>query len=471
MDQPKPTTSTKSLRHRRRAKEQQPNGNIAPRARNAEGRRTRSGRSRFGIKTRLTALVALVLIGGALALLGSYNFLVQRLLWTGTTRVVSAVFVQPETELTLEGLGYVTVIGEPDGTCPDGHLVSITSETDGPASFVCLPPDTSWGGAHITLDDFAYDVATQLVTDVTHQLEGWTVVIFLSFVALAIGAAWLVADRSLGRVGEIITTTRAIDPSDLSGRLRLGGPDDEVRELGDTIDGMLDRIQEGFERQERFVSGASHELRTPLATTRALLEIPLAQGLVPELIEPDIRDALAATIRSEQLVAALLTLAQSGRSVLAPTTMDLASIGAELVSEWEPAAVEKGGMLKAELAEAPALVNPELVLLAARNLVSNAVQHGSGDRIVIVQTGADGETAWLQVTNDGADLTGVDLEKLKEPFYRGDQSRLAGTGLGLGLALADSAAKACGGELTLTARPLPQGGLTARLTLPGLTPE
>ena len=436
-----------------------------------------TGRRRLGIEARLALLTATVLIIGAIALLGIQGYLTQYLLHTGVVSVVHGIYVSGTSEHPTGGdttSHAVTIVGGEGqiANCPEGTALMLVSGPEGLSSFECVGDDGTMFGSDgattaggINLDDFAFEVATRLATDVSRQLETWTVVIFLGFVALAIAVAWLIAHRSLGRVGEIITTTRAIDPADLSGRLRLGGPDDEIRELGDTIDGMLDRIQEGFERQERFVAGASHELRTPLATTRALLEIPLEQGLVPELIEPDIRDALAATVRSQQLVAALLTLARSGHSEVATTTANLAAVAAESVAEWEPAAMAKGQQFAVDLAPAEAAASPELLMLAVRNLIGNAVQHGGGS--VDVQTGTNGAIAWLQVTNDGDDLTGVDLEKLKEPFFRGDQSRLAGTGLGLGLALADSAVQACGGELTLTARPVADGGgLSARITLP-----
>ncbi|RGE22474.1 HAMP domain-containing sensor histidine kinase [Leucobacter sp. wl10] len=263
-----------------------------------------------------------------------------------------------------------------------------------------------------------------------------------------------------------------------------------MRELADTIDGMLDRLRDAFARQERFVANASHELRTPLATTRAALEIPLARGRVPADLEPAIRRALAANERSERLIAALLELARARRG--------RADAGQARGDETDPreavvAAVETHGARAVELGvgvdlagllgddggagrrpERPeAAADPALVQLAVDNLIGNAVRHNVRDGWVRVSLrSADGRVR-LRIENTGAELDDRAVAAMIEPFNRGDATRLASReaepGLGLGLSLADEAARAAGGSLELS--PRPGGGLVAILSLPLAEPD
>jgi len=282
---------------------------------------------------------------------------------------------------------------------------------------------------------------------------------------LAVLAAWWLSKRSLARISRITATTREITGDDLYRRLDLPGPADEIKELGDTIDGMLDRLDDAFTRQERFVAAASHELRTPLTTTRAALEIPLEQGRIPAELEPEVRRALAANERSERIIAALLVLARTGEVPVAAVEepVDLLDLAREAACEQGEAAAARG--IRVEVVGGPALVraDPTLVAIAVGNLVENAVRRNlEGGAMVVSLADRRGEQGvGILIENDGQDLTEAEVARLTEPFHRGNQTRFAGPGAGLGLTLADTIARALGGELVLA--PRLSGGLSARL--------
>jgi signal transduction histidine kinase len=220
------------------------------------------------------------------------------------------------------------------------------------------------------------------------------------------------------------------------------------------------------------VAGASHELRTPLTTTRTLLEIPLTQGRVPADLEPTFHGALAANERSEHLIAALLALARAGQpggNHPAVQAADLNWAVTAALEEQAPAlAKDKLALTRPTGQPAAAAADPDLVLIAVSNLLSNAIRHNRPGGRIEIRTGSDQQTAWLEVANDGPDLTGADLDQLTEPFQRGTQTRLSGEGLGMGLALVQTIATSHGGRLTLAARE--PGGLQVRLAFPAANP-
>ncbi|MFF9322481.1 histidine kinase dimerization/phospho-acceptor domain-containing protein [Streptomyces sp. NPDC014735] len=155
---------------------------------------------------------------------------------------------------------------------------------------------------------------------VLHDLFSRSLLVLLAVAALSLAAGWWVARRSLSRIGKVTATARHINDANLHDRLALVGPDDEVKELADTFDAMLNRLERAFADQRRFTAQASHELRTPMTVQRTALEIPLAQGRVPADLEPALRRALAATERSERLLASLLALAPRGERHARPAS-------------------------------------------------------------------------------------------------------------------------------------------------------
>ncbi|MFT4215190.1 MAG: ATP-binding protein [Microbacterium sp.] len=307
---------------------------------------------------------------------------------------------------------------------------------------------------------------TLLSEDVLSGLLLWSIVVLIAFAGFAVLAAWWLSKRPLDRIARITATTRDITRDDLHRRLDLPGPRDEIKELGDTIDGMLDRLDDAFERQDRFIAGASHELRTPLTTTRALLEIPLAQGRVPAELEPAVRGALEANERSERLIAALLTLARSTEAPVetAVAPVDLSALVRATLDEHANETASRGVTVDVPDAKQFVAADAELVRIAVGNLIQNAIRHNlDHGRVVITMARAD-DIVRLVIENDGRELAQDEVVRLVEPFHRGDKTRLAGAGTGLGLTLADTIARALGGSLTLT--PRTAGGLVATLTLP-----
>ncbi|WP_159502182.1 ATP-binding protein [Microbacterium sp. 18062] len=407
-----------------------------------------TARRRWGFRARLAALIAGVFITGGVVLLGVQYLLVQQLFAQGISTITTGCFS------TTDQSGHSSV--------SDDQLAETCTIGTGSGDDISV---TGTGGG---VGSVVVQQTTELSQEVLSGLLIWSVIILLVFAGLAVLAARWLSARSLDRISGITATTREITRDDLHRRLSLPGPDDEIKELGDTIDGMLDRLDEAFTRQDRFITGASHELRTPLTTTRTLLEIPLTQGRVPAELEPAVRGALAANARSERLIAALLALARvrhrDGALPLAPEA-DLSAVAAAALDGHERDIAARSLRLIAPVAApAVAAAEPELVRIAVGNLVDNAVRHNRDGGELTVHAGTDERGAWIEVSNSGRDLTGTDLSALTEPFHRGEDSRLAGDGLGLGLALVETIARSQGGTLVLT--PRDGDGLRARLSFP-----
>lgn len=284
-------------------------------------------------------------------------------------------------------------------------------------------------------------------------------------VALAGLAVWIVARRSLGRVADLTELTQRITGENLDERLRLTGPRDEIRDLGDTIDDMLQRLHLAFEQQDRFVANASHELRTPLAGIRASLEQSLLHDAVPERPAVAMHRALEAAGRSEELLTALLQLARSRRLTAEELqTLDLAETTAAVIDLVDPDARATGHTFDLELKEADVYGDTVLLMQAVHNLVINAVRHGSNESPIMVHVAAHAGEATLTVSNAGEVLDAATVAKLIEPFNRGGKTRHADAGTGLGLSIVQSIAVQHGGDLAL--EPRTDGGLVAQLRLP-----
>ncbi|WP_435748655.1 sensor histidine kinase [Microbacterium sp. PMB16] len=304
--------------------------------------------------------------------------------------------------------------------------------------------------------------STFLADEVGGGLMLWSVVTLVAFTGVAAAIAVWLARRSLGRIGEVTAAARDISERDLGRRLALPGPDDEIKELGDTIDGMLDRLESAFAAQDRFVANASHELRTPLTTTRTALEIPLEQGSVPTALEPNMRRALRATEQSERLITALLTLARSRTGLDHAESVPLDEVVETEILELAPHEMTLHESIR------PVSIDGDSVLLAraVRNLLENAVRHNVPGGELWVRCHRQPGHAVIEVENTGAPIAAATVALLTEPFYRGDASRTSTgpDGTGLGLAIVQSIAQTHGGQLHLAARK--GGGLIATLRLP-----
>ncbi|MFL1427627.1 MULTISPECIES: sensor histidine kinase [unclassified Nocardiopsis] len=307
-----------------------------------------------------------------------------------------------------------------------------------------------------------------------------SVLVLAGVTALAALAGWLIAGRPMRRLHRVTETARTLSEDDLHSRLALTGPDDEFRELGDTFDGMLARLEQAFDSQRRFVANASHELRTPLAVQRTALEVPLSQGRVPEDLKPTFAQVLGSVERSEELIAGLLLLARSDRGLTGTgtETVGLAEIAGDAVALHTGTAAARG--VAVELEVEPADVAGDRVLLAhlARNLVDNALRYnvdvedgeggdgvgGPGGGRVRVEVRTIAGRSVLRVANTGPRVR--DADALFEPFHRGDAARLHRDrpGSGLGLSIVRSITEAHGG--TVSALPRPGGGLTVTVGFP-----
>ncbi|MCX2181924.1 HAMP domain-containing histidine kinase [Streptomyces sp. SKN60] len=286
----------------------------------------------------------------------------------------------------------------------------------------------------------------------------------LSIIAFAFGYA--MAGRVLSPLGRITRTARQVAGTDLSRRIELDGPDDELKELADTFDEMLERLERAFSAQQRFVGNASHELRTPLAINRTLLEVTLSDPAAPVELQQLGKTLLATNERSEQLVEGLLLLARSDNAIVERKPVDLAEVASRAMDQARSEADAKGVEFRGE--RGPAVVQGNGVLLEriALNLVQNAVRYNvPADGWVEVVTSVQGGQAVLEVSNTGPVVPAYEIDNLFEPFRRLRQERTGSDkGVGLGLSIARSVARAHGGRII--AEPREGGGLVMRVTLP-----
>jgi signal transduction histidine kinase len=287
---------------------------------------------------------------------------------------------------------------------------------------------------------------------------------------VSIGLGWLVAGRVLRKLRTITAAARSISASSLYARLALDGPDDELKELGDTFDGLLARLEAAFGAQRQFVANASHELRTPLARQRTLIEVALADP------EPSIgglqdvcRRVLATGEQQERLIEALLTLARSQRGLDRREPIDLAALTGEVALARQPEAELRGLTVSTSLGPAPALGDARLAERLVANLLDNAIRHNVAGGIVQVSTVIWAGHAVLSVSNTGPMLPPDQLPHLFQPFQRGGAARTRSRdGLGLGLSIVAAIAAAHGAWLQANA--LADGGLGIQVGFPQAGP-
>lgn len=281
--------------------------------------------------------------------------------------------------------------------------------------------------------------------------------IALAIVAVVAGiVGWLVSRRALDPVAEITQTARTFTEANLTQRVALEGPPDEIKELADTLDEMLDRVERGYANQSAFAAYASHELRTPLSVMRVE-----ADNLLASASSTDGERALAATVqqevdRSERLISQLLSITRSRSGHLVSETVDLGGMVGEVVAGAVPVADANGIELDLSLADAEADGDASLLRSLIQNLVVNGILHNKEGGSVIVAVDSDTSGAFLTVENSGPHLTDDDVRRMYRPFERIEEDRTSG--VGLGLAVVGAIAEAHGA--TVEAVPNPQGGLT-----------
>jgi signal transduction histidine kinase len=340
--------------------------------------------------------------------------------------------------------------------------VSVTSNAVVEGGSVAQGPDTTVGIP-------ARVVQTALAQQRSHalgQLLVWSAAALALMALLSVAVGWLMAGRALAPVRTMTATTRQISADNLDARLALGGPDDELKELGDTIDGLLGRLEQAFDAQRRFVANASHELRTPLTLERAMIEVALAD---PEADVSSLRAVcervLTAGEEQERLIEALLTLARSQRGLERREAIDLRDAVGDAVAAAAAAAEPAGVRVESALAAATVGGDPQLVRRLAANLLDNAVRHNVADGWVHVETATVNGSATLRVTNSGPWIADEQLPALLQPFRRALPERAGhrpGHGLGLSIVTAIAAGHAAG----LSLRPRPAGGLDVEVRFP-----
>jgi signal transduction histidine kinase len=314
-----------------------------------------------------------------------------------------------------------------------------------------------------SLPHTVHAVRNQALDQLLHQSE-----IALGLMALvSVGLGWLVAGRALRPLAGITATARRLSAEHLDQRIGMRGPADELKELADTFDQMLDRLEAAFASQRRFVASASHELRTPLTIMRTELDMTLRR---PQATAEQLRRmgqvALDAVVRSDQLVESLLLLASADHPVQATRPVDLTeAVNAALERQRAEIA---GRRLRVTTELVPAVVDGDPVLLASLvdNLVANAVRHNLGGGWLHASTAAEGDQARLVVASSGPVVPADRVEDLFEPFQRLDGDRVRSQrGAGLGLSIVRTVALAHHGHVN--ASPLDAGGLRVTVTLPG----
>ncbi|MEU1181078.1 HAMP domain-containing sensor histidine kinase [Streptomyces sp. NPDC005820] len=290
---------------------------------------------------------------------------------------------------------------------------------------------------------------------------------------LSVGLGWFAAGRVLRPLRAMTAATRRISADSLHERLAVPGPHDELRGLGDTIDELLERLEQAFAAQRRFVADASHELRTPLATMRASVDVALAKpGPVPEQTRTVARRVRAELDQVDRLLDGFLMLARAQHGVPLPGTEPVCLDALVAAALAERAAAASGKQLRVDTGRAAdgsgAWVGGDRTLLRRMvdNLVDNAIGHNRPGGWIRVATGVEDTDVCLVVENGGPLLTEDQVAQLTRPFRRLGAERTGGgggAGAGLGLSIVAAVAEAHGGTLALRARA--EGGLRAAVTL------
>ncbi len=402
------------------------------------------------VRARLTLLYGSLFLASGTVLL-----VIVALLWgnatDGTFLLSSPV---PTNILHLAGLG-----PPPAGLVTQhGHLVPVVPI--GRAGSFAAKKEQVFGQLHsLAVQQHAHDF---------HQLLLYSAVALAIMAMLSIGLGWLIAGRVLRPLRTITVATRDISASNLHARLDLHGPEDELKELGDTIDNLLERLERSFQSQQQFVANASHELRTPLATMRASIDVAMAKpepAPLPTVIlaerlrhELDQVDRLLGSFldlaRSEAMPAdqvSIVSLDDFVRSAVDRIAPDVAARDLLVHEDDCPSAIVTG--------------NETLLSRMVENLIENAVRHNERSGWIRVHTEVDGSTARLIVENSGPVLDDSSLQVLMQPFRRiGPERTASEAGFGLGLSIVSSIAQSHGGSVQL--QPLPDGGLRATVSLP-----
>ena len=297
-----------------------------------------------------------------------------------------------------------------------------------------------------------------------HELEVWSVVGLVGLTVASAGLGWVMAGRFLRPVHRITAAARRASGRHLGERISLDGPEDELKELADTFDEMLERLDSAFASQRQFVANASHELRTPLTSMRTAIDVVLAKpNHTVEQLEATAERVRRSVDRAEHIIEALLILAVSNGGMGVVEPFDLTIATEDALDEVGDRARAAGLHVDTELARAEVTGSRVLLERLVGNLVENAVVHNVPDGWVRVRVGANNGHAYLEVANSGPVVTEEELPHLFEPFRRADE-RIGSSGVGLGLSIVQSVGEAHNAEVNALA--CPGGGLVVTMTMP-----
>ena len=308
-------------------------------------------------------------------------------------------------------------------------------------------------------------VSHQHSADVDRLLAvSWVTLAVTAVVAAVLG--WFLAGRVLRPLREMTTATKTISAGNLHERLALTGPDDEFKQLGDTFDDLLGRLEASFAAQRRFVANAAHELRTPLTVERTVLQVALAD---PDANTASLRAACEELLASgrdhERLLDSLLTLATSERGLQRREPIGLAAIVGDVLESSQPQIERRSLAVTADLRQATINGDRALIESLVANLVDNAIRYSEPAGRMEAGTSVDAGHAVLTVVNSGPNIPSGEIERLFEPFRRLMTDRTAADGHhGLGLSIVRAVATAH--RATVTAVPGPDGGLAITIRFP-----
>jgi signal transduction histidine kinase len=315
------------------------------------------------------------------------------------------------------------------------------------------------------------EVAAYTVGSQAQRQEALDHLLKFSLVGLGImtvasgGLGWFMSGRVLRPVRVITETARRASGRHLGERLALTGAKDELKELADTFDDMLERLDAAFVTQRRFVADASHELRTPLTVMRTAIDVTLAKPSPTALQLTDMAVRVRRSIdRAEDMIEALLALAVSDQGQRSTEFTDLATWAEDAIDAAAPEIERLNLKVDTELDPAETTGDPQLLERMISNLVDNAVRHNEPGGWIKVRTGSSDAAAYLDIANSGPFIPDDAVPSLFEPFRRIEARTGIRDGVGLGLSIARSAATAH--RATVTARSQPAGGLDISVVIP-----
>jgi signal transduction histidine kinase len=418
------------------------------------------------IRTRLTVLYAGAFFLAGLVLIGLMYFQLNQVI--GQQLILRGVIVGGQGASVAPSPTTTVRIQRAPGDTEAPQVVQGSAESEGTPSAPVL--------------NALAEAQAQLRTARTETLKRVVVVSIVSLVAVSGIAAflgWVLAGQALEPLRQITATARGIADRNLHQRIAIQGPQDEIKDLADTLDGMLERLDRAFDSQQRFIANASHELRTPLAINRTLIEVAMLKEAEPDAALVQLGSTLlAVNQRHERLIEGLLMLASGGQEIADPEDVDLAEVASHVLGECAP--MRSHGMeLRSRLDAAPCRGDPVLLERLLFNLVDNAIRYNlpeSGWMSVLTETDAQGR-ATVTVENPGPTIPPYEVPRLFEPFRRlAGNERLADAagvserrGAGLGLSIVRAIVTSHGGHVTAAARG--EGGLSVTVVLPASKPN